>query len=302
MLRFSVATDGAPTAAQWRELARKAEASGYYSLSLTDHLSQAMAPFTALAAAAAVTTTLRLGTYVLCQDFRGPVIVAKELATLDVLSAGRVEAGLGAGWRKRDYAQGGIPFSSGPERFERFTEYVEIVSDLLAGRSVTFEGRHFSVIDATCVPVAVQRTVPLLIGGSRRQSIGLAARRADIVSIAPSTAADGRRLAFWEADVESRVSWARAAAAGRPSPPEIDIAIHECWVQPNPGPLVARLSAARGIPPERLGSIPSFLVGDPGHVTEVLLARHERWGVTRVTVPASAIDMMAPVVARLASH
>lgn len=298
--RFSVATDGTETPAEWAELARKVEASGYGSLVITDHIQQAMAPFTALATAAAVTTTLRLGTYVLCQDFRNPVILAKEFGTLDVLSNGRAELGLGAGWQKRDYSQAGIPFRSGPQRFERFTEYVQLVSELLLGNSVTYAGSYFSVSDVTCVPAPIQQPMPMLIGGSRRRSIEFAAKRADTVSITPSTGADGHRLAFWDVDVDCRVNWARAAAAGRPVQPEIDLAIHECWVLPKPETLIARLSATRKVRADQLDSIPSFLVGSPGHVTEVLLARRERWGVTRVTIPAAAVDMMAPVVARLA--
>jgi probable F420-dependent oxidoreductase len=296
--RFCVSTGGVQTAAEWRELARKVEDSGYDLLTITDHIHQELAPLTALATAAAVTTTLRLGTYVMCHDLRNPVILAKEFATLDVLSGGRVELGLGAGWLESDYTKTGIPFSSRPQRFERFVEYVDLVARLLAGDSVTYAGRYFSVSDVVCVPSPVQ-PIPLLIGGSRRRLIELAAKRADTVSIAPTTGADGRRTVFWDVEIDDRVRWAHAAASDRTVQPEIDLAIHECWVLPRPQAMITQLSAARGIRNEQFDSIPSFLVGSPGHVAEILLARRERWGASRVTIPASAVDMMAPVVARL---
>jgi probable F420-dependent oxidoreductase len=297
--RFCVAADGCGTGAEWRDLARRIEASGYELLAVTDHIDQAMAPFTALAAAAAVTTTLRLGSYVMCQDLRNPVVLSKEFATLDVLSDGRAEIGLGAGWRERDYQQAGIPFRSRPERFGRFEEYVELVRGLTGGSLVTYEGRYFSAAGVQCIPAPVQQPVPLLIGGSRRRSLELAARRADTVSIAPATGAGGNRISFRDFEVDTRVRWVRAAAAGRPGQPDIDLAIHECWVLPRPGELITRLCAARKISGDELDSIPSFLIGPAGHVAELLLARRERWGASRVTIPASAADAMAPVVARL---
>ncbi|MEU8047955.1 TIGR03621 family F420-dependent LLM class oxidoreductase [Micromonospora echinofusca] len=297
--RFCVATGGARSVEEWRELARKVEGSGYDLLTMTDHIHQPMAPFTALAMAAAATTTLRLGTYVLCQDLRNPVIMAKEFATLDVLSGGRAEIGLGAGWRQSDYTQTGIPFGTRPERFERFVEYVEVVCALLAGGPVSYEGHHVSVADVTNLP-APAKPIPLLLGGSRRRLIELAARRADTVSIAPSRRPDGRRSTYWDTEIDDRVRWARAAAAGRPAQPEIDLAIHECRVVPDPAATIAEFSATFGVREDQIAEIPSLLVGTPEQVTEALLARRERWGASRVTIPDTAIDAMAPVVARLA--
>jgi probable F420-dependent oxidoreductase len=296
--RFCVATGGVTTAAEWRELARKVEDSGYDLLTITDHIHQEMAPFTALATAGAVTTTLRLGTYVMCHDLRNPVVMAKEFATLDVLSGGRVEIGLGAGWLDKDYTQTGIRFTSRPQRFERFAEYVELVAELLAGGPVTYRGRYCSVSDVVCVP-SPARPIPLLIGGSRRRMIEFAAKRADTVSIAPTTGTDGRRSAFWDVEIDDRVSWARAAAADRAVQPEIEIAIHECCVLPRPEAMITKVSAALGIRDNQVDSIPSVLIGSSERVVELLLARRERWGASRVTIPATAVDAMAPIVARL---
>ncbi|MFJ6200068.1 TIGR03621 family F420-dependent LLM class oxidoreductase [Micromonospora sp. NPDC092111] len=296
-----MASGGAATEREWRELARRVEGSGVDLLTMTDHIHQPMAPFTALATAAAVTTTLRLGTYVLCQDLRNPVILAKEFATLDLLSDGRAEMGLGAGWRRSDYTRTGIGFGSRPERFDRFVEYVDIVGALLAGGPVTYRGRHLSVADASNLPVPA-KPVPLLIGGSRRRLIELAARRADTVSIAPSRHPDGRRSTYWDTEIDDRVRWAYVAAeaAGRPARPEIDLAIHECRVVADPAPVLAEFSATFGVPEDRVGAVPSLLVGTPEQVVEALLARRERWGASRVTIPDTALDAMAPVVARLA--
>ncbi|MEV6930390.1 TIGR03621 family F420-dependent LLM class oxidoreductase [Dactylosporangium sp. NPDC051485] len=297
--RFCVATGGTRTAHEWRELTRKVEGTGYDLLAMTDHIHQRLAPFTSLAMAAAATTTLRLGTYVMCHDLRNPVVLAKEFATLDALSGGRAEIGLGAGWRRSDYTRTGIPFGTRPQRFERFVEYVDVICALLAGGSVAYEGSYLSVSDVTSVP-SPANPIPLLIGGSRRRLIELAARRADTVSIAPSRHPDGRRSTYWDAEIDERIRWVQTAAAGRSGRPEIDLAIHECHVLPHPGAAITRLSAAFGIREDQLDAIPSLLVGSPERITEVLLARRERWGATRVTIPDTALDAMAPVVARLA--
>jgi probable F420-dependent oxidoreductase len=297
--RFCVATGGVKTTAEWRELARRAEGSGYDVLTITDHVDQPMAPLAALGMAVAVTTTLRLGTYVLCHDLRNPVILAKEFATLDLLSGGRAEVGLGAGWRQGDYTQAGTPFDSRPQRYERFTEYLDIVCELLAGDSVTYQGRHFSIADVMIRPTPA-KPIPLLIGGSRRRLIELAAKRADTVSIAPSRHPDGSRSTYWDIEIDDRVRWARMAAAGRPTQPVFDLALLECRVEPNPSPVIAHLSATLRIREDQIGTIPSLLVGSPAQVTETLLARRERWGVSRVTIPDTALDAMAPIVARLA--
>ncbi|MGF1425327.1 TIGR03621 family F420-dependent LLM class oxidoreductase [Kitasatospora sp. LaBMicrA B282] len=299
--RFCVATGGVKNADEWSELARKAEDLGYDLLAVTDHVQQEMAPFTALAAAAAVTTTLRVGTYVMCHDLRSPVVLAKEFATLDILSGGRAEVGLGAGWLMSDYTRTGTPFGSRALRFERFAEYVELVRELLAGGTVSHDGPYFSVSDVRCVPAPVQ-PIPLLIGGSRRRLIEFAAQRADTVSIAPTTRADGRRSSYWDAEIDDRVRWARTAAAGRSAVPEIDVAIHECRVLPRPRAVLTALSAARGVREDQIDAIPSLLIGTPEHVAELLLARRERWGASRITIPESAVDEMAPIVARLAGR
>jgi probable F420-dependent oxidoreductase len=297
--RFCVATGGVKTASEWRELARRAEGSGYDMLTMTDHVDQPMAPFAALSMAAAVTTTLRLGTYVLCHDLRNPVILAKEFATLDLLSGGRAEIGLGAGWRQVDYTQTGTPFDSRPQRYERFTEYLDIVGELLAGDLVTYQGRHFTIADAVIRPTP-EKPIPLLIGGSRRRLIELAAKRAATVSIAPSRHPDGSRSSYWDVEIDDLVHWASVAAAGRPTQPVFDVALLECRVERNPGPVIARLSSALQIREDQIGAVPSLLVGSAAQVTEILLARRERWGISRVTLPDTALDAMAPVVARLA--
>jgi probable F420-dependent oxidoreductase len=296
--RFCVATGGVKTAAEWRELARKAEGSGYDLLTMTDHVDQPMAPLAALGMAAAVTTTLRLGTYVMCHDLRNPVVVAKEFATLDLISGGRAEIGLGAGWRQDDYTQTGIPFDTRTQRFERFTEYLDLICKLLAGGPVTYQGRHFSVADVTNLP-SPAKPIPLLIGGSRRRLIELAARRADTVSVAPSRHPDGSRSTYWDIEIDDRVRWARAAAAVRPTQPEFDLALLECRVLPNPRPTITQLSATLGIREDQIDAVPSLLVGSASQITEALLARRERWGVSRVTIPDTALEAIAPIVARL---
>src|SRR5437867_2749598 len=172
--------------AEWLDTARKAEALGYDTLIAQDHFGQQLAPLPALVAAAAVTTRLRLATIVLDNDFRHPAALAKEAATVDVLSNGRLELGLGAGWLQADYAKTGLPFNSAPQRLARLQETVQICKAFFGteGDSVTFAGKYYRVDNLDAVPRAVQQPrPPLMIGGGQQRMLSFAAREADIVSI-----------------------------------------------------------------------------------------------------------------------
>src|SRR3954466_10169006 len=207
--RFGVQVTGPADAAGWVEQARRVEALGYSILTLPDHFTSQLAPLPALAVAAAVTTTLRVGALVHANDYKHPVVLAKELATLDVLSGGRVEIGLGAGWYEPDYRAAGLPFDPPGTRVARLVEGIAVLKAALAGGPCSFAGAHYTVAGYEGWPVPVQRPhPPLLLGGGGRRVLTLAAREADIVGI------DGDATTAGEA-VAEQVAIVRAAAGGR---------------------------------------------------------------------------------------
>ncbi|HYR94153.1 MAG TPA: TIGR03621 family F420-dependent LLM class oxidoreductase [Methylomirabilota bacterium] len=196
-LRFATQTGGAPTAEEWLARAKRIEALGYSTLAMPDHMvGGAWAALPALAALAPVTTTLRLGTLVIDNDFRNPVVLAREFAVLDVLSGGRVELGMGAGWFDRDYQGTGIPFDRGRVRVARLAEAVTLMKRLYTEDQVDFAGTYYTVTKAECRPKTVQQPhPPLLIAGGGPEILTLAAREADIVAIVPSGITGSGKLA-----------------------------------------------------------------------------------------------------------
>ena len=185
--KFSIQMPSAADAEGWTEKVRRAEQRGFYSLSVPDHLSPELpqlAPLVALAAASMVTSRIRLAITVLNNDFRHPVMLAKEVATLDVLSGGRVDMGLGAGWLPGDYTSSGVRSWDPPaERVSRFEESVALTRELLAGEPVTFKGQHYEVDGFRSLPRPKQASIPLMIGGSGRRMLTFATQNADIISI-----------------------------------------------------------------------------------------------------------------------
>src|ERR1700719_4021512 len=190
--RFGVNVRHAKSRAEWRETARKIEGLGYATLTLPDHLVDLIAPMPALVSAAEATTTLRVGTNVLNNDFRHPVLVAREAATVDLLTDGRLQLGLGAGSIQSEYDQAGLSFNRGATRVERLAEAVTIIKGLLRGEQVAFAGQHYRVTSHTIAPLPVQRPhPPILIGGNVPRLLTLAAREADIVGFSGITFRDG---------------------------------------------------------------------------------------------------------------
>src|SRR5206468_11283130 len=186
--RFGVSIWQVGSRAELADQARKIEALGYDVLNFPDHLNERIAPMPALMAAAEATTRLRVGTNVLNNDLRHPVLVAREAATVDLLTDGRLDLGLGAGHMQSEYDQAGLRFDPGATRVERLGEAVTIIKSLLAGEKVTFAGRHYRVAGHTIHPLPVQRPhPPILIGGNGRRILTLAAKEADIVALSGIT-------------------------------------------------------------------------------------------------------------------
>ncbi len=189
--RFAVNVPGIPEAGGWLDFAREAEALGYSTLQCADHYGM-HEPLTVLAAAATVTSTIRFGPYVLCNDFRHPTVLARQAATVDVLSGGRLELGIGAGWYIDEYERAGLPFDRAPVRMARLEEAITILRGLFGDEPVTFAGDHYDVRGLDGFPKPVQRpSIPIVVGGSGPRMLALAARTADIVAFAVNTTAEG---------------------------------------------------------------------------------------------------------------
>jgi probable F420-dependent oxidoreductase len=186
-IRFATQSGSAPGGDEWLARAKRLEAIGYATLSMPDHMvGGAWSNLPALGAAAAVTTKLRLGNLVLDNDFRNPVVLARELATLDVISNGRVEIGLGAGWFDRDYQSTGIPMNRGRVRVERLGEAVALMKRLFTEDEVSFAGRYYTTERSECRPKPVQRPhPPFLIAAGGPRILELAGREADIIAVIP---------------------------------------------------------------------------------------------------------------------
>ena len=178
-LRFGLLASRAESAQEWRDLARKAEDQGYSTLFVADHFGPQLAPIPAVMAAAGATTTLRVGTFVLDNDFRHPAALAKEAATVELLTDGRFEFGIGAGWNASDYTKTGIPFDAPRERVNRLEEALAIITRFFAGTPVTFDGTYYRISDLDAQPEAKPK---VLVGANGRRMLRLAARYADILN------------------------------------------------------------------------------------------------------------------------
>jgi probable F420-dependent oxidoreductase len=185
--RFGVQVSQVDSASQWRDKARKLEDLGFSTLFMPDHFGQELAPLPAIAMAAAHTTTLRVGSLVFDNDYKHPAILAKEAATIDLLSDGRLELGIGAGWMRTDYDQLGLPYDPPAVRVDRFEEALQVIKQCFTGEQFTFHGEHYRISDYASWPKPVQQPrPPLLIGGGGKRVLSIAAREADIVGINPN--------------------------------------------------------------------------------------------------------------------
>lgn len=303
--RFGVQCSSPPdiTAARWRALARKVEDLGYHRLTVSDHLDDQLAPVAALMAAADATTTLRIGALVFCNDYRHPAVLAKEAATLDILSEGRFELGLGAGWMTSDYAAAGIAMDPPPVRIARLEEAVHVLRGLLSEGPCSFAGDHYRVEGLSGSPKPHQQPLPLLIGGGGRKILELAGRHADIVGLNPKLpngvidASAGPDAT--EAATDRKLAWIKAAAGDRFDAIELHTRIHLVVVTDDREATAEVLAPALGLSPAEALASPHALAGTHDQIVEDLLARRERFGIASIGISLDSIDDLAPVVARL---
>ncbi len=304
--RFGVQLSNAGSPAEWAGLAREAEDLGYSTLFIPDHFGDQLAPGPALMAAADATTHLRVGTLVLDNDYKHPVVTAKEMATVDLLSGGRLELGIGAGWMASDYEQSGIPMDAAAVRVDRLEEGLAVLRGLFAPGPFSFAGKHYQVADLDGQPAPAQAPhPPFIIGGGGPRVLALAGREADIVGINPalrSGRVDGATARDGAATVTDRkTTWVREAAGDRYADLEIQMLLFACVVTDDRAGTLEGMAPMFGLTPDELAAYPHAWVGSVDQIADDLVARRGRWDVSYLVVQgADAMRAAAPVVARLA--
>jgi probable F420-dependent oxidoreductase len=297
--------------------AQAIERCGFSTVTTSDHFAVPFSPLLALQAVADATTTLRLTQTVLNQDLRHPAVLAKDLATLDVLSGGRLEIGLGAGWMRSEYEQAGIRFDPAPVRIERLAEVVTVLEALFGEDPVEFAGRHFTIAGLTGRPTPVQRPhPPIMIGGGGRRLLSVAGRLADIVQLMPRSgeAAGAERAPFSAETYAEKVGWVREAAGARFDAIELAALLLDVQVTDDPGPAYERFAArlaerlrrtgAAAAPSvEQLRDAPMLAIGTLDEVCAKLTDTRDRLGISYFCAPAGADPAaLAPVIARLSGR
>ena len=299
--RFGVSLNGAEGRRERvLDTARRAEAAGVDVLLATDHLGAWAALPRLLAAADA--TSLRVGTFVLNNDLRHPAVLAQELATIDAMTDGRLEIGLGAGWNRPEYEAAGLTFDTPGTRLRRMRASLRMIRQALSeGRIEHPADDAYPAIHQEGLPTSVQRpNPPFFVGGGGPKLLAFAAREADIIGIDPRSlpGGGGDPEDITGAAIERKIGWIREAAGDRWAELEINVGLWQ--VDPEfhtrRGPPPPR---ARGISEAELPLSPHYLVGDTDQMVDTLLARRERLGVSYVTFPASALEVLEPVMARL---
>lgn len=287
-------------------MARRCEDLGYSSLLLPDHFGDQLAPFVALTVAAEATSSLRVGTLVADNDYRHPVVVAKEAMTLDLMSEGRFELGLGAGWLRTDYEEAGIAYDDPKVRVARMEEAISVVKGLWGAERFSYEGQHYRLAGAQGLPRPHRPSPLLAVGGGGRKVLSVAGREADIVGINPSLRSgtvDATTVTGAVADlVDQRVGWVREAAGERFARLELQILTRFAALVDDAAGLAEQLAPSVGLTAEQALASPSFLVGTLDEVCERLEERRERWGLSYIVLHQAELEIFAPVVARLAGQ
>ncbi|HUR76596.1 MAG TPA: TIGR03621 family F420-dependent LLM class oxidoreductase [Acidimicrobiales bacterium] len=303
--RFSVQHHAATSGKEWRELARKTEDLGYTTLYLPDHFGDQWSPTVAMTIAAEVTTSLRVGALVYDVDYRHPITLAKEVATLDLATEGRTIFGFGAGWMKTDYDESGIAYDSPGVRIARMTEALTIMKTLWADGECSFEGAHYTITNAKGFPRPhTPGGPPVVIGGGGKKVLTIAAQLADTIGINPNLAAGavGPEVAQSAlGDVyRERLGWIRDAAGDRFDGIDLQVLTFMTQVVPNRDEVIANIAPLFNITPEQAMDIPLVLIGTEDQIVESLQKRREEFGFNDIVLQGEAMDAFAPIVAQLA--
>ena len=305
--RFGFSLDGLDEPQEIARRVRRAEDIGYSSVVMTDHFDDRHGPLVALTAIALATTSLRVGTLVLANDYRHPAVLAKELASLDQVSDGRLEIGIGAGWMASDYEQAGIGFDRPGVRIERLDEAISVLEGCFSDGPFDFEGSHYTIrgLDSRPKPVQTPRP-PLLVAGGGHRMLALAARRADIVGINPSLhsgAIDEHAGPTATAEAtDSKLAVVRDAAGDRFDALELQTRVHLSVITDDAFALASAAAPAFGITAEQALASPHALVGTVEECVATIEGWRERWGISYISLMGSSAEAMAPVVERLAGR
>jgi probable F420-dependent oxidoreductase len=303
-----------------RAKARQAEDLGYHAYHVTDHVlgpgevmaraghsGSALAVIPALMALADATHTLRVGSRVICLDYHHLIVLANELATIDLFSEGRLEVGLGAGWLANEYEALGIPYDPAPIRVARLAEAVKVLKLLFGEGPVSFHGEHFDVEGFEGAPKPIQRPHPqIVIGGGARRVLQLAGREADIVSLNYDNRSgvltpDGVKQSTEEL-TKQRITWVREGAGERFDQIEIDIGIYYLTVTGDQERAADQMGAKLGLRPKEMIKHPHALIGSVDQICNEIIRRRETFGISYFGIGADAALDFAPVVERLAGR
>ncbi|MSO31756.1 MAG: TIGR03621 family F420-dependent LLM class oxidoreductase [Ilumatobacteraceae bacterium] len=315
--RFGVQGYAPASAGEWRALARKAESLGFSSFHLADHVIgpgpalaatghpvQTVAAIPAMAVAAEATTTIKIGCRVLCVDYRNPVMLAKELATLDFFSEGRLEIGLGAGWLQNEYDAMGITFDRAGIRLDRLEEVIALIRASSADGELNMVGKHVHAVGFEAVPKPTQRPMPpIMIGGGAQRILGIAGREADIVSLNFNNSSgklgpEGIGSATAEL-TDQKIQWIKDGAGSRFDDIEIEIAAYFTVVTPDGEATRAKMAPMFGLTPEVFAEHPNALIGSVDEICDRIVERRERYGISYVTFGSSVMEAAAPIVEKL---
>ena len=308
--RFGLLGQSVRSATELVETARRAEGAGFATFLLRDHFiaepfGHQLAPLAALATAAVATATLRVGSLVLCNDYRHPVLLAKEVATLDLVSGGRFELGLGAGFSRPEYEAAGLPYDPPGVRVGRLAEALQVVKGVFGAAPFTFAGRFYTVTNLEAFPKPVQQPhPPILVGAGGRRMLAIAAREADIIGIQTATLGTGRQVpdptGLLAETIAEKIDWVRQEAGTRFANLELSI-VGSVIITEKRREAAERLVHARGwegLSADKVFEMPSIFIGSVDQIVNEMQGRRERYGISYYVVPDSSLEMVAPIVAR----
>jgi probable F420-dependent oxidoreductase len=302
--RFGVEMMGPFDGMSWTDSAHRLESLGYSTLFVPDHFHEGLGPITAMTAAALATTTLKVAPMVFNTDLRHPAVLARELASIDIVSAGRLEVGLGAGYNPLDYRRSGIAMDPPKVRVDRLIEHAAVLKALWSERPTTFDGDHYQIEDLDGTPKPfTPGGPPLLVAGGGRRMMRFAAQHADIVGVnvhLPSAPDEASARDALPASIDEKFAWIRDAAGDRFDDLEFNAWLSVGRVTSDTSKLGERLSTAFGAPPAEVLESPLVLAGTIDEIADQLERRRERWSYSYIVVPQPATEDFAPIVARLA--
>ena len=306
-LRFAIELGEPLEGMTWADSARWVEDAGYSTLFVPDHFDEGLGPIAAMASAAAVTTTLNIGSLVLAADFRHPVVLARELATIDLLSEGRLELGMGAGWKSSDYTTSGIPMDRPGVRVDRMIEAITVLRGLFAPGPFSFDGTHYRVDELDGSPLPHRPGgPPLLIGAGAPRMLRFAGEHADIVGVNPSIHSgeiDAAAARDAQVDrIDQKVDWVREGAGDRFGDLELNAWLAVAVVTDDAAGTAEMLAPAFGAEPDGLLDSPMVAIGTLGEIGEQFEQRRDRWGYSYHVVPGPSAKELAPLVAELSGR